>query len=178
MVLEETLESPLDGKENKPIHSRLDHCNALYVGLPLGLMRKLQMVQNAMARLLSGVRKFQHISPTLAMLHWLPICFRIDFKVLMLTYKALNSLGPRNLAERLLPPRSTRITCTSQEVRLRSLTPREARKERTRNQAFSAVAPRLWNNLPPAICAAPTLGTFKRQLKTWLFRQAFPPAVS
>ena len=74
--------------------SRLDHCNALYVGLPLRLMRKLQVVQNAAARLLSGVRKYHHISPTLAALHWLPIQFRIDFKVLMLTSRALNGLGP------------------------------------------------------------------------------------
>ena len=101
------------------------------MGLPLKLMWKLQVVQNAAARLLTGVRKYQHISPILATLHWLSIRFRIDFKVLMLTYKALNSLGPRYLAERLLPPRSTQITCGSQEVRLRSLTPREARKEKT-----------------------------------------------
>ena len=69
---------------------RLDHCNTLYMGLPLRLMRKLQVVQNAAARLLTGVRKHQYISPVLAKLHWLPIRFRIDFKVLMLTYKALN----------------------------------------------------------------------------------------
>ena len=49
--------------------SRLDYCNALYVGLPLRLVRKLQMVQNAATRLLSRVRKHQHISPTLAALH-------------------------------------------------------------------------------------------------------------
>ena len=145
-----------------------------YVGLPLRLLRKLQVVQNAAARLLSGVKKYQHISPTLAALHWLPIRFRIDFKLLTLTYKALNGLGPRYLPERLLPPSSTRVTRASQEVRLRSLTPREARKEKTRNRAFSAVAPRLWNNLPPDIRAAPSLGTFKKQLKTLMYRQAFP----
>ena len=158
------------------IISILHHCNALYVGLPLRLIRKLQMVQNAAARLLTGGRKYHHISPTLARLHWLPIRFRIDFKVLMLTYKALNGLGPQYLVERLLPPRSTWITRASQEVRLRSLTPREARWEKTRNRAFLAVAPHLWNNLPPVIHAAPTLGTFKTQLKTWLYTQAFPPA--
>ena len=111
--------------------SILDHCNALYVGLPLRLMRKLQVVQNAAARLLTGVRKHQHISPVLAKLHWLPICFHIDFKVLMLTYKALNGLGPRYLVECLLPPRSTWITRTSQEVRLRNLTLKEAQREKT-----------------------------------------------
>ena len=89
------------------IISRLDHCNALYVVLPLRLTRKLQMVQNAAARLLSGVRKDQHISPTLAALHWLPVRFCVDFKVLMIIYKALNGLGPQYLADRFLPP----ITC-------------------------------------------------------------------
>ena len=64
------------------VTSRLDHCNALYMGLPLRLMWKLQMVQNEAARLLSRARKFQHISPILAALYWLPIRFHIDFKVL------------------------------------------------------------------------------------------------
>ena len=93
----------------------------------------------------------------------------------MLTYKALNGLGPRYLVERLLPPRSTRVTRASQEVRLRSLTPREARMEKTRNRAFSVVAPRLWNSIPPEICAAPSLGIFKNKLKTWMYQWAFPP---
>ena len=74
--------------------SRIDYCNRLYVGLPLRLMHKLQKVQNTVERLLTGVKKFHHISPTLATLHWLPIHFLIDFKVLTITYKALNGLGP------------------------------------------------------------------------------------
>ena len=73
---------------------------------------------------------------------------------------------------------STCRTHASQEVRLRSLTLREARKEKIRNRAFLAMAPCLWNSLPSEICMAPSLGIFKGQLKTWLFRQAFPPATS
>ena len=87
----------------------------------------------------------------------------------------LNGLGPQYLADRLLPPRSTRITCHSQQGQLRDLTLGEAWKEKTRNRAFLAVAPRLWNALPTEIRLAPSLGVFKRQLKTWLFKQAFPP---
>ena len=108
------------------IVSRIDYCNTIYMGLPLRLMRKLQMVQNMAARLLTGMKRFHPISPTLATLHWLLIRFHIDFKVLTITYKALNGLGPRYLAERLLPPSSTHITHSSQAGWLRGLTPREA----------------------------------------------------
>ena len=93
-------------------------------------------------------------------------------------FTLFNVKRPRYLTDCLLPPRSTRITCHSQEGRLRGLTPREVRKERTRNQAFSVVAPRLWNTLPTEICLVPSLGVFKSHLKTWLFRQAFPPVNS
>ena len=51
---------------------RLDYCNDLYLGLPLGLLQRLQQVQNVVARLSSWFRKYQHISTTLAALHWLP----------------------------------------------------------------------------------------------------------
>ena len=61
---------------------RLDYCNALYMGLLLRLMQKLQMVQNMAARLFTGVKRHQDSSPTLVALHWLPIHFRIVFKAL------------------------------------------------------------------------------------------------
>ena len=76
------------------IVSRFYYCNVLYMGLPLRLMRKLQIVQNMATKLLTGLEKYHHISPTLVALQWLPIHFRIGFKVLMVTYKALNGLGP------------------------------------------------------------------------------------
>ncbi|KAF7235091.1 Vomeronasal type-2 receptor 26, partial [Varanus komodoensis] len=82
---------------------RLDFCNALYVGLPLKKVRILQLVQNRAARQLTGTGHCSHITPVLCQLHWLPIEVRAQFKVLVITYKALNVLGPGYLKERLCP---------------------------------------------------------------------------
>ncbi len=74
-------------------------------------MLKLQMVQNAAARGLTRTRKCDRISPVLSTLHWLPIKHRIDFKILLITYKALNGLAPQYLSVLLShysPPRPLR----------------------------------------------------------------------
>ncbi len=64
--------------------SRLDYCNALLAACPASLINKLQVLQNAAARVLTRSRKYDHISPILQSLHWLPIKFRISYKILLL----------------------------------------------------------------------------------------------
>ncbi|KAL0163779.1 hypothetical protein M9458_039532, partial [Cirrhinus mrigala] len=81
------------------ISSRLDYCNALYTGLNQSLLNRLQLVRNAAARLLSNTSKRSHISPVLRSLHWLPVRFRVEFKILMFVFKAINGLAPVYLAE-------------------------------------------------------------------------------
>jgi len=63
----------------------------------------LQLIQNAAARVLTGTRKRDHISPVLASLYWLPVKFRIEFKILLLTYKALHGQAPSYLEELIAP---------------------------------------------------------------------------
>ncbi len=81
--------------------SRLDYCNALLGGCSARLINNLQMVQNAAAIVLTRTRKYDPISPVISTLHWLPIKHRIDFKILLITYKALNGLAPQYLSELL-----------------------------------------------------------------------------
>ncbi len=91
--------------------SRLDYCNALLGCCPASSINKLQIVQNAAARVLTRSRKYDHITPILQSLHWLPIKFRISYKILLLAYKALNDLAPAyltNLLSRYNPTRSLR----------------------------------------------------------------------
>ncbi len=80
--------------------SRLDYWSLLG-GCSARLINKLQRVQNAAVRVLTRTRKYDHISPVLSTLHWLPIKHCIDFKILLITYKALNGLAPQYLSELL-----------------------------------------------------------------------------
>ena len=152
-------------------------CSDLYVGLPLRLMWTLQLVQNLVARLITGVNKFQHIFPTLATIHWLPIRFHINFKVMIITFKALNGLGPRYLSECLLPARSVCNNHSSQAGQLRAFTQKETQSPEGMNKKPGLLGCRplrLWNYLPMEIHLAPTLDGFKLALKIWLLCQAFP----
>ncbi len=91
--------------------SMLDYCNALLGGCSARLINTLQMVQNAAARVLTGYRKYDHITLVLSTLHWLLIKHGIDFKILLITSIALNGLVPQYLSELLShysPPRPLR----------------------------------------------------------------------
>jgi len=70
------------------ISNRLDYCNSLLYGVSDSLLAKLQTVQNAAARVITGTRKFDHITPVLSDLHWLPVRQRISFKLAMMEVPA------------------------------------------------------------------------------------------
>ncbi len=155
--------------------SRLDYCNALLGGCSARLINKLQMVQNAAARVLTRTRKYDHISPVLSTLHWLPIKHRIDFKILLITYKALNGLAPQYLSE-LLSHYSPPCLLHSQNSG-HLIIPRIS-KSTAGGRSFSYLAPKLWNNLPNTVREADTLCQFKSRLKTHLFNLTYTSLVS
>ena len=55
------------------------------------------------SHILTGLKRSDHITPTLAALHWLPVSFRIDFKILLLVYKVINGQAPAYISDLLLP---------------------------------------------------------------------------
>ena len=93
------------------VNSKLDYCNSLAYGLPKYLLQKLQYLQNAAARLITGIRKHDHITPILMDLHWLPVNERIQFKILLLTFKSLNGFALAyndKMIQRYVPNRKLR----------------------------------------------------------------------
>ena len=73
--------------------------NSILYGLPAYQIAKLQRVQNTAARLVYMIPKFTHISPYLKELHWLPVKFRIEFKITISTFQAIHGLAPKYLCE-------------------------------------------------------------------------------
>ncbi len=152
------------------MNSRLDYCNALLGGCSARLINKLQMVQNATARVLTRTRKYDHITPVLSTLHWLPIKNCIYFKISLTTYKVLNGLAPQYLSELLShysPPRPLRSQNSGHLI-----IPRIS-KTTAGGRSFFYLAPKLWNNLPSTVREADTLCQFKSRLKTHLFNLAY-----
>ena len=155
------------------ILSRLDYCNSVLVGLPANLTNRLQSVQNAAARLVYGLRRYDHVTGALASLHWLRVAERIQFKIAVLTYRALHDSAPRYLSD------FVRVADVPGRQRLRSASTNSvivspSRLSTIGDRRFPVAGAKIWNSLPSDVTSAPSLLTFRRRLKTFLFRQSFP----
>ena len=148
------------------VSSRLDNCNSLLYGLPDCHLNKLQRIQNSAARLVTRTTPLVHITPILRNLHWLPIKERINFKILLITYKCIHRLAPSYLHELIqeyTPARSLRSSSKS------LLSPPSVCTKSYGNRSFQSSSAFLWNSLPSHVKEAQSLSQFKTLLKSHHF---------
>jgi len=136
-------------------------------------MRQVQSVQNAAARLMTGAKRREHITPILRQLHWLPVRRRVEFKMTSLVYQVLSSKVPTYLADDI------HLASESSSRSVRSSSGRKCSVTRVHNftvvlvtcRCFAAAGPRIWNNLPASLRDREVSCTeFRRQLKTFTFQ--------
>ena len=157
------------------ILSHIDYCNAVYGGLTEANIQRLQKIQNDSVRFifnLYGSARRTHITPFLKKLHFLPVKYRIRFKITLLVFKCLNNMAPNYLAE-LINRRSTK----SKSVRLDNdlfLLDIPPKPQYVRTEAaFAFSGPKMWNELPYNLRCIADIKVFKKELKTYYFNIAF-----
>ena len=151
------------------IGSKLDYCNSFLFNVTEKEISKLQGVQNCLARVVTKSPRFCHITPLLKALHWLPVRYRIKFKLCSLTCQALTSGQPVYIRNMLQPLRKVRTLRSSDLDQLNVPRVRAA----VGSRAFSVAAPRLWNKLPLEIRSAKTRISFRKKLKTYFLVRLF-----
>ena len=150
--------------------ARMDYCCSLLVNIPISEIRRLQVVQNRAARLITMTNPREHITPVLANLHWLPVHLRIHFRVLVHTYKSIHDLAPAYLSDMLCqytPARTLRST--SDPTKLVQVIPRRSIGKCN----FRYSAPALWNSIPQNLRELSTVTVFKRHLKAHFYTSYF-----
>ena len=125
------------------------------------------------ARLICKESKYCHITPLLVDLHWLPVKFRIEFKILLIVFKIFRGLAHSYLSFLITskPVSKCNLRSSSDGTLLRFLNIKP--KTTLGEQAFVFAAPKLWNALPRFTRITNSIDSFKRQLKTYLFEKAF-----
>ena len=152
------------------IGGKVDYCNSILFNVTEKEISKLQGVQNCLAHVVTKSPHFYHITPLLKSLHWLPVRYRIKFKLCSLTYQALTSGQPVYIRNMLQPSRKV-WTLRSRDLDQLNVPPV---RTAVGSRAFSVAAPRLWNELPLEIRSAKTQISSRKKLKTYFFGRAFP----
>ena len=156
--------------------SRLDYCNSLFRSLSKFNLHRLQSIQNSAAGIVTKSSKYTQITLPLRKLHWLPIQFCSEFKLATLAYKFIHTGFPKYFTLHLSTYCTTYNTRHSQSVanflNVPKFQPTIHKSTRQFGFSFAFDVPTVWNSLPEDIRASPTIASFRKKLKTYLYTKA------
>ena len=155
------------------ILSNIDYCNSLLAGATNKALKPLQKMINRSVRFIYDLKKIQPTSQFAFRAHFLPIYYRIQFKICLLAHKIIRGLSPDYLLDGL------EMFHTTTKINLRAGQGRDSLMfkyppvKSSQNSLFHKLISN-WNGLPHHLRATTTLDNFKIKLKTYLFKKASP----
>ena len=120
---------------------------------------------------ITGRNRFEHITPHLQSLHFLPIQFRLKFKICLKAYRCINNFSPKYLIELINTRNPIKDRALRKDIDNLLLVEKTPEKQNYKNRSFSHTAPLFWNKLPLSIRQSPSALAFKTNLKTYFFSQ-------
>ena len=97
------------------VMGRTAYCNSLLFNTPAKHIAKIQRIQSCADRLVCRtlINKFDHITPTLSRLDWLPVRCRIEYTILILNFKAIYGVAPSYICNLIKIKERTRYNLRS-----------------------------------------------------------------
>ena len=146
---------------NALVFSKLYYCSSVWSNTTLSNIQKLQKVQNFAVRIVSNKRKYDHITPALKNLKWLPVQQQLFYRDAILAFKCMTGLAPNYLSSNFVSRGeiSKRTTRNSNLLNI----PLLRTKTGQRSSTYRIV--KIWNDLPSEIKLAKNVKDFKSKLK-------------
>ena len=133
----------------------------MWAGTTKKNIARLQKVQNFAARIVTGARKYDHITPMVKELHWLPVAKQLEVRDTLMAFKCIKGLAPPSLCNKFTARSQVHTRNTRNEDKLNIPFFRSA----TGQQSFSYRAAQLWNDLPESLANIESFNVFKDAIK-------------
>ena len=151
---------------NALVFSKLYYCSSVWSNTTDTNIRKLQSAQNFAALIVSNTKKYDHVTPVLKRLRWLPVKTNLYFRDAVMAFKCMRCMAPEYLGNKFIfrGNVSGRATRSSQQLNIPLF------KTETGQRSFSYRIVNIWNNLPSEIKLSQCLNSFKRNLRKYLLK--------
>lgn len=149
---------------NTLVFSKLFYCSNVWCNTSEKNLRKLQCVQNFACRVVCDARKFDHVTPLLRELRWLPVKDKLYYRLAVMTFKCLTGCAPKYLASQFIK----RGNVSKRNTRSSQLLNIPLCRTATGQRSFYYRSVTLWNNLDNSLKLSSSLDIFKRHLRNSL----------
>ena len=151
------------------VMSKLYYCSSVWSNTSIGNIKKLQGVQNFAARIITNTKKYDHITPVLHELGWLPIKDHLLFRDSIMTFKCMNGLAPPYLSNIFCK----RNTIHNFDTRKSGSLQIPLCKTKTGQRSFRYRAVNIWNDLHPTLKKITSLNVYKKELKKDILTKSY-----